>query len=370
MGSQITNGDIVKIYLVGGAVRDKLLGREIKERDFVVVGATEEQMLQLGFKKVGRDFPVFLHPKTNEEYALARTERKTGKGYTEFSCFAEPSVTLEEDLKRRDLTINAMAEDDAGNIIDPYNGRADLKNKILRHISETFAEDPVRILRIARFAAKFGDFTVHPSTITLMKKMLADGEVDALVPERVWQEFIRALSENNPERFFEVLNDCDVLPKLFPEINSIFSQAIINLSKATKISQKTTVRFAAIFQSLTIQELSNFCRRLKVPAKYKKLASLTIINKAEFEKTDQLSPTETLELLEKLDAFRNRDRFEEFLLASETALPIENFPSPQFVKLRDSLNRISTLNIKNLIAKNLSGTEIKKIIHEARLKQL
>lgn len=209
----------MKIYLVGGAVRDELLGIPYHEKDWVVVGATAEEMLAKGYRQVGKDFPVFLHPKTNEEYALARTERKVSKGYTGFTFNAAPEVTLEEDLQRRDLTINAIAKAEDGTIIDPFHGREDLQNKILRHVSPAFSEDPVRILRIARFAARYGDFTIAPETLALMKQMVVSGEVDALVPERVWKEWQRALSEKHPEKFFEVLAACGAMAILFPEIS-------------------------------------------------------------------------------------------------------------------------------------------------------
>ncbi|MDH5600070.1 MAG: multifunctional CCA tRNA nucleotidyl transferase/2'3'-cyclic phosphodiesterase/2'nucleotidase/phosphatase, partial [Gammaproteobacteria bacterium] len=214
----------MKIYLVGGCVRDQLLGLETRDRDWVVVGATPDEMLQQDFRQVGKDFPVFLHPTSNEEYALARTERKVSAGYSGFSIHASSDVTLEEDLVRRDLTINAMALSDNGELIDPFNGQADIKNKILRHVSPAFVEDPVRILRVARFAARFAElgFTIAEETQQLMAEMVSNGEVDALVPERVWQETMRALQEKTPARFFEVLRDCGALAKLFPEINRLW----------------------------------------------------------------------------------------------------------------------------------------------------
>ena len=236
----------MKIYLVGGAVRDQLLHRPVKEKDWVVVGATPSDMLQKGFKQVGKDFPVFLHPDTKEEYALARLERKVGKGYTGFTFDTSPQVTLEEDLKRRDLTINAIALDAAtGNIIDPYHGQQDLNAKILRHVSQAFIEDPVRILRVARFAARFSAFSVAPETIDLMKKMVENGEVNALVAERVWKEFEKALTEDHPERFFEVLAQCSAQAVLFPK-----NIAIDALIKAAKFSPIIKIRFAALCLSL------------------------------------------------------------------------------------------------------------------------
>ena len=212
----------MKIYSVGGAVRDALLGYPVVDRDYVVVGATPEQMTALGYQPVGQDFPVFLHPKTHEEYALARTERKSGAGYKGFTVYAAPEVTLEEDLQRRDLTINAIAQDEAGNLIDPYRGQDDLAAKIFRHVSDSFVEDPVRILRVARLSARFTEFGIAPETLALMQQMVAAGEVDALVPERVWQELARGLMEARPSRMFEVLRECGALARLFPEIDCLF----------------------------------------------------------------------------------------------------------------------------------------------------
>lgn len=370
----------MKIYLVGGAVRDELLKRPVTERDWVVVGSTEKEMLALGYKKVGRDFPVFLHPETFEEYALARTERKTGKGYTKFICHADKNVTLEDDLKRRDLTINAMAKTLDGKIIDPYHGQKDLENKILRHVSSSFIEDPVRILRVARFAAKLGNFTVHPTTLALMKKMLENGEVDALVPERVWQEFNRALQEKHPEKFFTTLNDCNVLEHLFPEIAKTLPTAQKYLKKAVKISVDPIVRFAALTQNLTKEDLTHFCNRYRIPNSYKNLAAIAGTFKSNVQKiTLSTSNEELLDLLEKLDVFRRTDRFWQFLQVVETGLTQE---------LRDAKSCVSTkiplqiqilkkaflsakkADIALLPKQNLSGEELKKIIHQARLQKI
>ena len=306
----------MKIYLVGGAVRDKLLGLPVKERDWVVVGATPQEMLQKRFKKVGRDFPVFLHPKTHEEYALARTERKTGKGYTDFICYSDSKVTLTEDLKRRDLTINAIAEDLDGKIIDPYNGSKDLKKRILRHVSPAFAEDPVRILRIARFAARFGGFKVHARTNKLMQAMLANGEVDALVPERVWQELERALSEQYPERFFVVLKNCQVLPKLFPQIAAHLSACKKALKKAVILSQESVVRFAAMMFNLDKLEIAALCKKYRVPNAYKELSLLVIKLKNEAQKLSK-DAGGSVTLLEHSDAYRRIDRLKQAFLACQ-----------------------------------------------------
>ncbi len=306
----------MKVYLVGGAVRDKLLGLAVKERDYVVVGATEKELVKLGFKKVGREFPVFLHPKTHEEYALARTERKTGKGYTNFICHFEPTVTLQEDLKRRDLTINAIAKDASGRIIDPYGGVADLKKKILRHLSLAFIEDPVRVLRVARFAARFSEFKVATKTNKLMKEMVANGEIDALIPERVWQELKRALGEVAPHKFFTVLKSCNALVKLFPEIACHLSSAQKILKKATGLVDDGMLRFAALATALDINELKNFCKRYKLPNNYRDLAVITNRVKAEHGKYP-LTAEEVISLLEKTDGYRNQARLQQALIAYE-----------------------------------------------------
>lgn len=306
----------MKVYLVGGAVRDQLLGLPVKERDWVVVGATSQEMLTQGFKQVGRDFPVFLHPETHEEYALARTERKTGKGYIEFTCHADPTVTLEDDLKRRDLTINAMAKDQTGKIIDPYNGREDLKSQILRHVSAAFVEDPVRILRVARFAARFGDFAVHPVTNQLMQQMLENGEVDALVPERVWQELERALREQHPERFFMVLANCQVLPKLFPEIALHFTAIQKALNQAVYLSQESSVRFAAMMFNLDKKDIENIARRYRAPNVYRELSLLAVKLKSELVKFSP-DPEFLVNLLEITDGYKRPERLKEALLACQ-----------------------------------------------------
>ncbi|HET9350688.1 MAG TPA: multifunctional CCA tRNA nucleotidyl transferase/2'3'-cyclic phosphodiesterase/2'nucleotidase/phosphatase, partial [Burkholderiales bacterium] len=241
----------MRVYLVGGAVRDELLGLPVKERDYVVVGSTPEEMVRLGFKPVGKDFPVFLHPKTHDEYALARTERKSGRGYKGFTVYASPEVTLEEDLKRRDVTINAMAKAEDGILIDPFGGKKDLESGVLRHVSEAFAEDPVRILRVARFAARFG-FRLAEETLALMKHMVASGETDYLVPERVWQEFSRGLAEPDPERMFEVLQRTGFLAKAFPEIKAW----------PRRFSGSVPVRFAVLAWPLGEKQVQALCERL------------------------------------------------------------------------------------------------------------
>ena len=356
----------MKIYLVGGAVRDKLLGLPVKERDWVVVGATPQEMLQKRFKKVGRDFPVFLHPKTHEEYALARTERKTGKGYTDFVCYSDPKVTLAEDLKRRDLTINAIAEDLDGKIIDPYNGSKDLKKHILRHVSPAFAEDPVRILRIARFAARFGDFKIHIETNKLMQAMLANGEVDALVPERVWQELERVLSEQYPERFFVVLKNCQVLLKLFPQIATHLPACKKALKKAVILSKESVVRFAAMMFNLDKLEINTLCKKYRVPNSYKELSLLVIKLKNEAQKLSK-DAGGLVTLLEHSDAYRRIDRLKQAFLACQAN-------SKKFDGILDkallAYKITKKIRLPPKIIMNADKQKLRQILHARRKKQI
>ena len=343
----------MKAYKVGGCVRDRLLGLPVTDRDWVVVGATPDEMLAQGFKPVGKDFPVFLHPETKEEYALARTERKTGPGYTGFTFHASPEVTLEEDLARRDLTINAMAETEDGEIIDPYGGLQDLERRLLRHVSPAFVEDPVRILRVARFAARFRPlgFRIARETMALMRRMADNGEVDALVPERVWQETVRALGEQMPQVFFEVLRECGALAKLFPELDRLFGvpqdpahhpevdtgvHTLLVLEQAARLSPEPVVRFAALVHDLGKGEtppalwpkhpdheargvplVEALCHRYRVPKPFRDLAVLVTRYHLHYHRAAELSDTELLDLFEQLDAFRRPERFEQFLLACD-----------------------------------------------------
>jgi tRNA nucleotidyltransferase (CCA-adding enzyme) len=297
----------VKSYVVGGAVRDELLGLPVQDRDHVVVGATPEEMTAAGFRPVGRDFPVFLHPQTHEEYALARTERKSGRGYKGFTVYAAPDVTLEQDLARRDLTINAIAKADDGTYIDPYQGRRDLKEGVLRHVSEAFQEDPVRILRVARFAARFG-FRIADETTALMKSMVDTGEADHLVPERVWQEFSRGLGEDRPGLMFDALERCDFRPKLLPELKVI----------PKTFSGPLPVRFAVLCWPLPEAEIKALCDRLKVPNDERDLALLAcrcqrLLNPS--------GPGEFLNLFKRADAFRRPERFALLLQAAGLSRP-------------------------------------------------
>lgn len=358
----------MEIFLVGGAVRDQLLGLPIKERDFVVVGATVQEMIDLGYKPVGKDFPVFLHPQTHEEYALARTERKISKGYTGFKFYTDISVTLEDDLRRRDLTVNAIAQKTNGEIIDPYNGREDLKNKILRHVSEAFTEDPVRILRVARFASRFADFKIHPETLELMRLMVNSGEVNALVPERVWQELQRTLELPTPHRFFEVLYDCGALSIIFPEINTHFKKTIEMLQRAAKVNEKSIIRFAALTKCLSLEEIKILCFRNRIPSSYRELALLVVKFQNDFNNILLLDPEGIITLLEKLDAFRRTVRFAAFLEASDASNA--NNQSLQSKKLMHSYNLTAKISPKSLADNGLVGEDIKRELHTLRQKTI
>lgn len=305
----------MKIYAVGGAVRDELLGLPVKDRDYVVVGATPEEMVGLGYKPVGSDFPVFLHPDTHAEYALARTERKTARGYRGFEFHAAPDVTLEQDLGRRDLTINAIAKDEGGNVIDPFDGAADLRRGVLRHVSAAFAEDPVRILRVARFAARFG-FTIAPETLALMRRMVNEGEADALVPERVWQEFARGLMEAQPSCMFEALRECGALARVAPEIDALFeadanagAAALAALDAVAVAASPLEARFAALARFLDPLAVEALAGRLKAPGGCRDLALLAARHAHTIADAAQLDAAALLELFDAADAWRRPDRF-------------------------------------------------------------
>jgi len=306
----------MKVYTVGGAVRDELLGLAVKDRDYVVVGATPEEMERRGFRPVGKDFPVFLHPDTHEEYALARTERKTARGYKGFQVYATPEVTLEQDLARRDLTINAIARDEAGTLIDPYGGAADLGAGILRHVSPAFVEDPVRILRVARFAARFPGFRIADDTVTLMRTMVSRGEADALVPERVWQEFAKGLAEPTPSRMFAVLAECGALARVLPEWMQLDeTRALAALAIAAERQLALAERFAAALAGADPETVESACARLKCPGDCRDLALLAARFSAPIEDADRLDAAELVELLVGCDAFRRPDRFAALLEA-------------------------------------------------------
>jgi tRNA nucleotidyltransferase (CCA-adding enzyme) len=318
----------MQAYVVGGAVRDALLGLPVVDHDWVVVGATPEDMTALGYTPVGRDFPVFLHPETHEEYALARTERKSGRGYKGFTVYAAPDVTLEEDLARRDLTINAMARGEDGRLIDPFGGEADLRAGVLRHVGEAFHEDPVRILRVARFASRF-QFRVCEETEKLMRSMVEAGEVDHLVAERVWQEFERGLAEPHPRQMFEVLEKCGALAHLAPELQAIFSgasraAAFDALDRAVAANAVMAVRFALLawFAGDGGESgIAALCKRLRAPIEVRDLAVLACRCRREIATAETADAAALLALLKRADAFRRRARFEELLLAARLAMP-------------------------------------------------
>ena len=340
----------MRVYLVGGAVRDELLGLPVKERDYVVVGATAEEMVAKGFKPVGKDFPVFLHPQTHEEYALARTERKSGRGYKGFIVYASPEVTLEEDLRRRDLTINAMAKAEDGTLVDPFGGRKDLQARLLRHVSEAFAEDPVRILRLARFAARFG-FAVAEETLRLMKQMVESGEADYLVPERVWQELSRGLAEPHPELMFEVLERTGLRARVLPEI----------AAWPGRFSGSVPVRFTHLTWPLAEGKIEALCERLRAPNEVRELA-LTA------SRTRKLlgagSAEKMLELLKGADAFRRAERFSELLEAARLADP--SIDVGRIEKARAAAAAVDA----GRIAREADASSIPERIDEARLQAI
>ncbi len=308
----------LEAYEVGGAVRDALLGLPVNDRDWVVVGATPERMVELGFRPVGRDFPVFLHPQTHEEYALARTERKTARGYRGFAVQASPDVTLEDDLRRRDLTINAMARAADGTLIDPWGGARDLRDGVLRHVGEAFAEDPVRILRLARFAARFERFTVAPETLALMRAMVAGGEVDALVPERVWQEVARGLAESRPSRMFAVLREAGALARLSPELDAHWDARLARtVDAAARAGAPLAARFAALLHGLDAAAVESACARMRAPNDGRDLARLAAAEHRTVASARALDAAATLALLERCDAIRKPARFDALMRACD-----------------------------------------------------
>ncbi|HEY8939578.1 MAG TPA: multifunctional CCA addition/repair protein [Cellvibrio sp.] len=397
----------MKTYLVGGAVRDKLLGRPVTEQDWVVVGATPEQLQAQGFTPVGKDFPVFLHPQTKEEYALARTERKTGHGYAGFSFYCGEEVTLEEDLIRRDLTINAMAEDEQGNIIDPYGGQADLQQKILRHVSPAFAEDPVRVLRIARFAARYHQYGFHVAneTIALMQTMVSNGEVDHLVAERIWKETERALAEPNPDVFIQVLRDCHALAKIFPEIDALFGvpqtathhpevdtglHTLMSLQQAVKLTINTCIRFATLVHDLgkgttppeewprhiaheerSVPLVKKLCERIAAPRDYKELALMVAQWHTHCHRAMELKPATVLKVLQSNDAFRRPERFHQFLVCCEAdargRTGFENRAYPQADFFRRALTAAQQIDLAPLRTQGLTGQAFGDAIARLRL---
>lgn len=395
-------------YIVGGAVRDQLLGVPVNDHDWVVVGSTPEEMIRGGFLPVGRDFPVFLHPQTKEEYALARTERKTAPGYHGFSFHADPSVTLEQDLARRDLTINAMALDSAGQLVDPFGGERDLRSKTLRHVSPAFAEDPVRILRLARFAARFGDFHVAPETLELMRRMVEAGEVDALVPERVWQELSRGLMEAHPAKMFEVLRECGALARLLPEVDRLWGvpqpeqhhpevdtgvHLMMVLEMSARLNAPLTVRFACLGHDLgkgttpaellprhiaheqrSVELVRRVCERWKVPADCRELAEVVAREHGNVHRSGDLDASAVMRLIERCDGLRRPERFAQMLLACECdargRLGFEDRPYPPRERLQRALDRALGIDTSAIaadaLARGWSGPAIGAAIHAAR----
>lgn len=400
----------MQIYLVGGAVRDKLLGYPYSERDWVVVGASPQAMEAEGFRAVGKDFPVFLHPDTKEEYALARTERKTGPGYTGFDFYAASDVTLAQDLQRRDLTINSIAEDSDGKLVDPYNGKADLDNKMLRHVSAAFSEDPVRILRVARFAARYHHlgFQVAEETLQLMRDMVNNGEVDHLVAERVWKEWQRALSEKSPGQFIEVLRQCGALQAIMPEIDNLFGvpqradhhpeidtgiHSLMVLEQACLLSEDTDVRFAALVHDLgkattpkdvlprhighevrSLDLINGLCERLAVPKAYRELALAVARDHTNCHRALELRPETIVKLLQRLDAFRRPEKLQQFLLCCEADARgregLEDRDYPQADYLRQAYNLCQAINTQDIIAAGYTGKAIGEQLHKQRITAL
>ena len=409
----------MKTYLVGGAVRDKLLNIPIKDRDWVVVGASVRQMLDNNYQQVGKDFPVFIHPTSKEEYALARTERKSGKGYTGFTVHASPEVTLEEDLLRRDLTINAIAEDHKGQLIDPYHGQQDISNKLLRHVSPAFSEDPLRVLRVARFAARFAHlgFTIATETQDLMKDIVRSGEMQSLTAERVWQEIQRALTEKSPQVFFQVLKDCHALAEIIPELDNLFGvpqpekhhpeidtgiHTLMVLEQASKLSSNPAARFAALVHDLgkaaTPKEkwpshkghetlgkslIQNLSTRLKVPNEYRELGILVSLHHTACHSSNRAANTAKppaeqaqalLDTLENTDAFRRPERFVLFLIACEAdargRLGLELEPYPQNKIMRNALSLTQNINPQQLVDSGVKGPEIGIQLKRLRLAAL
>lgn len=397
----------MKIYRVGGAVRDRLLGQPLVDCDWVVVGASEDEMLAAGYRRVGKDFPVFLHPETQEEYALARTERKQGRGYTGFSVDAARSVTLEQDLARRDLTINAMAEDADGTIIDPYGGRQDLAAGVLRHVTAAFVEDPLRTLRVARFAARFG-FVVAPETQALMREITDAGELSTLTPERVWRELERALDEPHPARFFEVLRNCGALAVVLPEVDALFgvpqpaahhpeidtgAHLLLCLTQAAQRGASSRVRFAVLTHDLgkgttppamlpkhigheerSVKLLAALCERLRVPQAQRELATIVAREHTNVHRGLELRPATIVDLLDRMDAFRRPERFEDILLACEIdargRAGLEHRDYPQAARLRRAFDIARSVDVATLVATHGAGPKIKHLLREARIAAL
>ena len=387
----------MKIWKVGGAVRDALMGRPVNDIDWVVTGSTPDEMVSAGYTPVGRDFPVFLHPTTKQEYALARTERKTAPGYHGFVFHTDAGVTLEDDLQRRDLTINAMAQDEAGVITDPYGGQRDVKAKLLRHVSTAFAEDPVRILRVARFAARFDDFEVAAETQTLMCTMVQAGEVDALIAERVWQELSRGLLEDHPSRMFDVLHDCGALSRLLPEIDADWQHAGIDanpLRRAIDLSARRgaplSVRFAVLTHRLDVRDqalsatapakpstLRSLCERWRVPSDCREVAEGVAREHSAVQRSPNMQAEDLIRLLDRLDAWRRRERFDLMLTACDCiegakAVGESSMRGTSHVRLRRAWARAAAVDAgaaaKLAAGQGLQGSAVAAAVHAARVR--
>jgi tRNA nucleotidyltransferase (CCA-adding enzyme) len=400
----------MQVYLVGGAVRDTLLGLPVKERDWVVVGSTREELLRLNYREVGRDFPVFLHPDSHEEYALARLERKVAPGYRGFSVEFGPQVTLEEDLARRDLTINAIAQGEDGKLLDPYGGRRDLEARVLRHVSPAFIEDPVRVLRVARFAARFVPFgfTIAPETTAMMRAMVDRGEVDALVAERVWQETEKALRQPAAAEFFRVLRECGALKATYPEIDGLFGvpqpaqwhpeidtgvHTLMVLEQATRLSEEPVVRFAALVHDLgkaltprrewpghrgheerSVALIEALSARLRLPNEYRDLGIIVARYHGNVHRAFELRPRTVLEILEKTDALRRPERFNQALLACEAdsrgRLGLEQTPYPQREYMRAARDAAAAIKPTPQEIADTAGAKIAEHLHQRRVRAI
>ena len=400
----------MKSYLVGGAVRDALLNLPVKDKDWVVVGASPAEMLAQGFQQVGRDFPVFLHPDTQQEYALARTERKSGSGYTGFVCYAAPDVTLEQDLQRRDLTINAIAQDDEGRYYDPYHGRADIEQRKLRHVSVAFNEDPLRVLRVARFAARFAHlgFVIADETLELMRSMAESGELSELTPERVWKETEKALETRTPQVYFQTLRDCGALVVLFPELDNLYGvpapakwhpeidtgvHTLMTLAIAAELSEEVDVRFATLFhdvgKGLTPPEkwpshhghglagvplVEQLCQRLRVPNAIRDLALLVTEFHDLVHTVERQSPETLIALFDRIDAWRKPHRVEQIALTSEAdargRTGFENNPYPQGDYLRKAFAIVQNVSTREVVAAGYKGIEVREELTRRRIAAL
>lgn len=397
----------MKIYLVGGAVRDKLLGLPIKDKDYVVVGSQIDQMLEMGYTQVGKDFPVFLHPKTKQEYALARTERKSGMGYNGFICDASSLVTLEDDLLRRDLTINAIAEDENGKLTDPFNGVSDIKQRVLRHVSDAFTEDPLRVLRVARFAARFAHlgFTIAPETLTLMQKITHSGELEHLTPERVWQELDKALGTDNPQVFISTLKDCNALSVILPEIDALFGipqpekwhpeidtgvHTILVLKQAALMSNDKVIRFSALMHDVGkalspkdqlpkhhghgqkgLPVIKKLCERIRVPNEFRELALLVSDQHQNIHNAFELRAETIVKIFDKADFWRKPERLNKLLVAchadirGRTGFELADYPQASYLKA--CFDAAQEVDVQAIIGQGFTGAEIKNQLNKARI---